>query len=219
MIQLGIAVAIINHEFTAAIRNVRRSVQELGQVSQKSDTLRPLYLSIRTNFEHLDGHLKLFTPLQRRLYRSALEISGKSIRNYVTDLFGNRFERHNVALECTEAFLAASVECYPSTLYPVIINLVDNALFWLSHNKSTRKIRFDVFAGGIIIANTGPAIEKRDEQRIFERGFSRKPGGRGFGLFISARALENEKMHLSLGDPPPGFSVAFRITAPTLKLI
>jgi signal transduction histidine kinase len=218
MVQLGLAVAIINHEFAAAIQNVRRSVQELGQVSHKSATLRPLYQSIRTNFEHLDGHLKLFTPLQRRLYRSAQEISGKSIRNYVLDLFGNRLERHNVVLECTDAFLSATVECYPSTLYPAIINLIDNGLFWLGHSKGARKIRFDVSMGNLIIANTGPAIEERDQQRIFERGFTRKPGGRGLGMFISAKALEAENMHLHLDDPPPGFSVAFRIAAPKLKL-
>lgn len=218
MAQLGLAVAIINHEFAAAIRNVRRSVQELGQVSRKSATLRPLYQSIRTNFEHLDGHLKLFTPLQRRLYRSAQEISGRSIRNYVTDLFGNRFERHNITQECTDAFLAATVECYPSTLYPAIINLVDNALFWMSQTKGARRIRFDVSSSGLIVANTGPVIEERDQQRIFERGFSRKPGGRGLGLFISARALAAEKMHLRVDAAPPEFSVAFHITAPTLKL-
>ncbi|MCX5733250.1 MAG: ATP-binding protein [candidate division NC10 bacterium] len=218
MVQLGLAVAIINHEFTAAIRKVRRSVQELGQVSRKSTTLWPLYQSIRANFEHLDGHLKLFTPLQRRLYRTTQEITGKSVRNYVTDLFKNRFDRHRVTLECTDAFLAATITCYPSTIYPAIINLVDNALFWLSNLKSERKIRFDVSAGDLIVTNTGPSIEERDRERIFERGFTRKPGGRGLGLFISRRALEAEKMHLHLDTPPAGFSVAFHIAAPTLRL-
>jgi len=218
MVQLGLAVAIINHEFAAAIRNVRRSVQELGHVSQRSTVLRPLYQSIHNNFEHLDGHLKLFTPLQRRLYRSAQVIVGKSIRNYVTDLFGNRLARHNITLDCTDAFLSARVECYPSTVFPAVINLVDNAIFWLGTIKEARRIRFDVSGTNIIIANTGPGIEDRDRQRIFERGFSRKPGGRGLGLFISTRALEAEKMHLRIDAPPPGYSVAFHIAAPTLKI-
>src|SRR5205814_10014114 len=63
--------------------------------------LRPLYQAIRQNFEHLDGHLKLFTPLQRRLYRNAQEISGTSVRNYVKDLFSNRLERHDVDRKST----------------------------------------------------------------------------------------------------------------------
>jgi len=219
MVQLGLAVAIINHEFAASIRRVRRSVQELGQISKKSDALRPLYESIRSNFEHLDGHLNLFTPLQRRLHRTSQEITGKSIRNYVEDLFSSRLQRHKVELKVDQSFLDASVECYPSTLYPAVINIIDNAIFWLKETSGTRVISLSVDTGGILISNNGPSVEMRDFQRIFERGFSRKVGGRGLGLFISARALQAENMTLALEDPPmPGANVTFRIGA-TMKAI
>jgi signal transduction histidine kinase len=175
-----------------------------------------LYESIRTNFEHLDGHLNLFTPLQRRLYRTAQSISGASLRNYVRDLFSNRLERHKVSLESTETFLASEVKCYPSTLYPAFINLVDNAIFWLGSVNGPRKIVLDAQPGALLIANNGPAIEGRDLNHIFERGFSRRPGGRGLGLFISARALKAEGMTLSVQPPPPGCNVAFQISVPTL---
>jgi signal transduction histidine kinase len=218
MVQLGLAVAIINHEFSASIRRVRKSLQELGHISRRTDSLKPLYESIRSNFEHLDGHLNLFTPLQKRLYRTAQTISGKSVYNYVQDLFSNRFERHKVSVEHTPGFMSATVECYPSTLYPAVINLVDNAMYWLMSAKAERIIRFDVVPGAIIISNTGPSIDERDFTKIFERGFSRKPGGRGLGLFISAKALEAEHMSLSVDEPPSGFSAAFRISIPTLKM-
>lgn len=212
MVQLGLAVAIINHEFAASITRVRKSVQELGQISRRSDGLRPLYESIRSNFEHLDGHLNLFTPLQRRLHRSAVRIDGLDIRNYCRDLFLNRFERHKVELLITDAFERATVECYPSTLYPAVINIVDNALHWLDEVASNRRIEFHADAEGIYISNNGPAIESRDGQRIFERGFSRKTGGRGLGLFISAKALEAEDIILTLSEPPRlGYSVTFAI--------
>jgi signal transduction histidine kinase len=212
MVQLGLAVAIINHEFAASIRRVRRSVQELGQISKKSDALRPLYESIRSNFEHLDGHLNLFTPLQRRLHRTSQEITGRSIRNYIDDLFSSRLQRHKVVLHVDQSFLDASVECYPSTLYPAVINIIDNALFWLKDIAGERIIFLSADRGGILISNNGPSVEVRDFQRIFERGFSRKVGGRGLGLFISARALQAESMTLELEDPPmPGANVTFRI--------
>lgn len=218
LVQMGLAVAIINHEFAAAIRNVRRSIRDLGQISQRSASIRPLYVSIRTSFEHLDGHLKLFTPLQRRLYRSAIEISGKSIRNYVASLFDDRIARHKVQVDYTPAFLKATIKCYPSTLYPAIINLVDNALFWLAQSKDERNLRFDVSEHNLIIANSGSEIEERDRERIFERGFSRKPGGGGLGVFISRRALAAENMQLTLVSPPIGFSVAFQISGSNLNL-
>jgi len=218
MVQLGLAVAIINHEFGAAIANVRRSIQDLGFLARGSKGIRPLYESIRANFEHLDGHLGLFTPLQRRLHRKTLPISGQSIQRYIHDLFANRLTRHNVKVECTDAFLASSVDCYPSTIYPVFINLVDNAIYWLKTVTEARIIQLDAVPGAMVVANNGPAIPDRDANGLFERGFTRKSGGRGLGLFIGRRALQKEKMDIVLDRPPLGFNVAFRITAATLRL-
>lgn len=218
MVQLGLAVAIINHEFSAAIKQVRRSIQDLGQISRHADGLRPIYQSIKTSFEHLDGHLNLFTPLQRRLYRKAIPISGKSMRNYIRDLFTNRFERHKVTFECTDSFLASQIECFPSTIYPALINIVDNGIYWVSSMRNERIIRLDAEHGVLIISNSGPEIEERDRLRIFERGFSRKPGGRGLGLFISARALAAENMILSIESPPEGMGASFHIRISSLRL-
>ena len=117
----------------------------------------------------------------------------------------------------TDNFKHMSVNCFPSTLYPVMINLVDNAFYWLSSVQGDRKILLDFVDGSIVIANNGPKIERRDADRIFERGFSRKPGGRGLGLYISAKALEQEKMSLGLVDPPVEYNAAFRITLPMKK--
>jgi signal transduction histidine kinase len=115
--------------------------------------------------------------------------------------------------------LNVTVECFPSTLYPALINIIDNAVYWLSSVKGDRTILLDATAEALVIANNGPAIEERDGQRIFERGFSRKPGGRGLGLFISARALKAEDMILSVGIPPENYGAAFHIHVTTLKFI
>lgn len=219
MVQLGLAVAIINHEFGAAIRNVRSNIQELGFISRGSKAIRPLYDSIRSNFEHLDGHLGLFTPLQRRLHRKAVRITGKAIHGYVNDLFSNRLERHAVTVECTNSFMVATVECYPSTIYPVFINLVDNAIYWLKTSSEPRKILFAAEEGAFLVANNGPQVPDRDVAGLFERGFTRKPGGRGLGLFIARKALKKEEMDILLDAPPPGFNVAFRITSSSLRLV
>jgi len=214
MVQLGLAIAIINHEFAAAIKQIRHSVRDLGNASRRSNALKPIYESIRSNFEHLDGHLKLFTPLQRRLYRKPVTITGKHIRNYIRDVFQNRLERHRVDVEANDEFLAFSVSCYPSALYPALINIIDNAIYWVGEKPGDSTIRLDADATGITISNNGPKIPSRDSKRIFERGYSRKPGGRGLGCFISSRALSEEGMTLSLAPGTKGFPVAFKIEIP-----
>jgi signal transduction histidine kinase len=222
MVQMGMAVAIINHEFAAAIHKVRHSVKELGYLARGSAGIRPLYESIRSNFEHLDSHLNLFTPLQRRLNRKATIITGNRMREYIQDLFSNRLMRHKVNLVCTESFTACSIECYPSTIYPVIINLVDNAIFWLGTEQSKsagRMIQLDAEEGALIVSNNGPKIPKRDEEAVFTRGFTRKSGGRGLGLFIARRALQKEEMDINLPKTTSDdLAVSFRLSIPTLKL-
>ncbi len=214
MVQLGVAIAIINHEFISATKQIRAGLHALKAISQRAPAVQPTYEQIRTNFEHLDGYLQLFTPLQRRMYRKKFLVSGPDLKGYANNVFSAKFVRHDVSLNSTPAFDTFTLECYPSTIYPVIINLVDNAVHWLSSLQKDRKILLDARPDCLIVANNGPKIDRRDLDRIFERGFSRKPGGRGLGLYISKKALAQEGMTIAVVEPPEGFSAAFGIFKP-----
>ena len=198
LVQLGLAVAVINHEFSAAIKMIRRQLRELRSWARANDNLLPIYKEIRANFDHLDAHLDLFTPLQRRLYRKRINIQGKEIVHYVRALFSVRFERHHIHLESTQGFLDSVVQTYPSTIYPVFVNLIDNFIFWLKDLPGDRLISLDCTNSNFYIGNNGPPIHRRDVEAIFEKGFSRKPQGRGLGLYISRRVLSKEGMTLAL---------------------
>ena len=206
LLQLGLAIAIINHEFESSIRSIRGSLRELHQWARSNGELDALYRRIRSNFDHLDGHLNLFTPLQRRLYRSRIAITGSEIHHYVATLFEARLLRHSIKLEPSDQFLDSVVHAYPSTLYPVFVNIIDNACFWLKDFTGKREITLDADSSGYLISNTGPAIQERDAKTIFNKGFSRKPRGRGLGLYISITALQREDMDLQLVNfEPPTF--------------
>ena len=213
LVQLGLAVAVINHEFEAAIKMIRRQLGELRSWARANDDLLPIYQEIRANFDHLDAHLNLFTPLQRRLYRKRIGIRGKEIVHYVRALFSVRLERHHIGLEATQEFLDSIVQSYPSTIYPVFVNLIDNFIFWLKDKPGERLISLDCTNSVYHIENNGPPIHKRDVEAIFEQGFSRKPHGRGLGLYISRKVLSKEGMSLSL-DPEhdPNDGVRFNLS-------
>ena len=213
LVQLGLAVAVINHEFVAAIKMIRSQLRELRSWARANDELLPIYQDIRTNFDHLDAHLNLFTPLQRRLYRKRIDIRGKEIVHYVRALFSVRFERHHIRLKATQEFLDSNVHSYPSTIYPVFVNLIDNFIFWLKDKPGERLISLDCTNNVYHIENNGPPIHKRDTEAIFEQGFSRKPNGRGLGLYISKKVLNKEDMTLFL-DPErnPNDGVRFNLS-------
>ncbi|MFE5080824.1 ATP-binding protein [Streptomyces mirabilis] len=188
--QLGRAIELINHEFASSIKSVRQSLQALRPWGRSNAKLGAIERQLATSFEHLDNYLALFTPLQRRLYRKPTEITGSNIEQFLTDLFGERLSRHEVELVATNNFSHFSFVGYPSTFYPVFVNLVDNAIFWLSDRPNPRIIQLDVRNGALQVSDNGPGILPRDREAIFEHGFSRKPGGRGLGLKISSDVLK-----------------------------
>jgi signal transduction histidine kinase len=208
--QLGTAIEVINHEFSSTIKQVRDGLKTLGVWAKEVDDLKVLYERLRTAFDHLDGYLTLFTPLQRRLYRSRVTIRGATIAAYIADLFRQRLERHQVELVITPQFRKHSFRGYPSSFFPVFVNLVDNALFWLSDRRGVRRVTIDSAGPTMIVSDTGPGVAKRDRDAIFERGFTRKPSGRGLGLFIARAVLRKEGYEISLAGSNAGAAFEIR---------
>lgn len=186
--QLGMAVEVIHHEFDANIRSIRSSLRRLKAWADVNPELDGLFNNVRTSFDHLDGYLTLFTPMQRRLRRKETEISGKEIAEFLHGLFDERFQRHGIEFYVTDAFSRKTVLGYPSSFYPVFVNLVDNAGFWVK-DRSDRRVVLDADERSFLVWDTGPGISERDREVIFEFGFSRKPNGRGMGLHISREVL------------------------------
>ncbi len=212
--QLGMAIEIISHEFGAAIRSVRSGLRSLKAWADVNSKLMSLYQSIRGSFDHLDGYLTLFTPLQRRLYRKAVHIRGWEIHEFLDNLFGQRLARHNIELVRTDAFATATVQGYPSSFYPVFVNLVDNAIYWLSgqNERLNRRIQLDASGKAFRVSDSGPGIHTRDRDDIFDIGFTRKPEGRGMGLYIARETLREVGYDLVLEDRGPDWSTTFLIT-------
>jgi signal transduction histidine kinase len=209
--QLGMALSVITHEFDVSIRAVRANLRRLRSWADVNAGIRDLYESLRTSFDHLDGYLTLFTPLQRRLYRKQVEIAGAEIETFLRDLFGDRMARHDVKLEVSRGFRRHRFVGYPSTFYPVFVNLVDNSLYWVSEAPEPRVLRLDVEDGRMLVSDSGPGIPDRDREAVFERGFTRKPGGRGLGLYISRDVLRREGYDLEIVAGADGDGATFEI--------
>ncbi len=200
--QLGMAVEIINHEFNATIRSIRNNLRRLKAWADINQDLEGLYHNIRASFDHLDGYLTLFTPLQRRLYRKAVDIRGSEIYTFLSDLFQERFTRHHIEFVQTAAFSKMKINGYPSSFYPVFVNLIDNAVYWVSQRSPSeeRRIELDASDGVFLVSDSGPGVNPADREAIFEFGFTRKPGGRGMGLHIAREVLRRVGYELSLTD-------------------
>jgi len=211
--QLGLAVGVIHHEFNSTVTSMRNSIKELKAWADVNDKLDNVYNNLRINFEHLDGYLGLFTPLNRRLNRQVENILANDINIFLLDLFKPRLERHNITLKHTQGFSKQSLKGYRSTFYPVFVNIVDNAIYWLKQKNTDgdRIIRLHADDSGFYISNNGPEILLKDKDRIFELGFTRKPEGRGMGLHISQEVLDGVNYTIIVDEPRDQSTVTFKI--------
>ncbi|RZK44707.1 MAG: ATP-binding protein [Hymenobacter sp.] len=210
--QLGMALEVINHEFDANITGIREGLGELQRWASANQPLGEVYELLRHNFDHLDGYLSLFTPLQRRLYRQKLELTGRQIGAYLQRLFVQRFIANDILFEQTDAFKEHTVTGYPSSFYPVFVNLVDNAVYWLQQRDPPRKLLLDADEHAFYISNNGPELLSSRSESIFELGVSYRPGGRGLGLSIAREVLEKEGFMLRVVQPPrPGMNITFQV--------
>jgi len=211
--QLGLAVSVIHHEFNSTVRSVRASLKDLRAWSDVNEDLEGIYKNIKINFEHLDGYLNLFTPLNRRLTRKKEDIKLLEIKTFLIDLFKSRFNRHEISFKHTKAYTRGQIKGFRSSFYPVFVNVIDNAIYWLNESGIDDKvIRLHAEDdGSIYISNNGIEIPIQDKNKIFELGFSRKENGRGMGLHISNEVLENAGYSLQLVEPRSGSNVTFKL--------
>jgi signal transduction histidine kinase len=78
----------------------------------------------------------------------------------------------------------------PAEMQEVIINLLQNSLYWLEQvNESKREVEVSVERKGpdhvdILFSDSGPGVPPENRELIFEPYFSTKPEGVGLGLSI-----------------------------------
>lgn len=211
--QMGMSVGILQHEFHNAARGIRTAMSEFKLWADRNPRLELIYKDLRAHIDHLDGYLKVLDPLGRRMHRSTVRISGDEILKVILNVFSESIDSSGIRLEPTFAFRDYVVECKSSAILGAFINIIDNAIYWLNSRASgEKKIILDSDGSGYLISNTGPGIEDRYRDQIFEFGETRKVGGRGMGLAISREALKRENFEIKLIKTGVDVNPVFKIS-------
>jgi signal transduction histidine kinase len=183
--QLGVTVEIVGHEFESLDAEVRRGLSRLPKEAQATDAFR----LAKHAHQSLTQKLRFLTPLKLSGPRLRESIHGKDIATYVRAFFAERLERGRVDLKTTAAFESIVVTDFRSRLYPVFINLINNALYWVTFSKGERIILLDCVEDVVIIADSGDGVDPDDLPRLFELFFTRRVDGRGVGLYLCKENL------------------------------
>ena len=211
-VQLGMALAVVDHEFSQTVSSIRSDVRRVGSWAKKNPRLVGLYEDLRRDFDHLDSYLTLLTPMQRRIRRAKTTIKGSDISRFLDELFYERMRTSGVTLNSSREFQALKVEGYASTFYPVFVNLMDNSLYWISQAKPEASFTIELGCHGqtILYRDNGPGIAEDVADRVFDFGFTTRPGGSGLGLAIASQVLDRAGWSISLGDCRDGAEFLIR---------
>ncbi len=212
-VQLGMALAVVDHEFRSTVASIRSDVRRVGSWARKNPQLIGLYEDLRRDFDHLDSYLTLLTPMQRRLRRATTTIKGSDISRFLNELFRERLRAARTEIRASREFEAAKIIGYASTFYPVFINLVDNSLYWIQSagpDASKSIIELSTSGDTLIYRDTGPGIAEDIAERVFDFGFTTKPGGSGLGLAIASQVLDRSGWSIGLGSCDTGTEFLIR---------
>jgi signal transduction histidine kinase len=189
MAQLGLITEAASHEHENHVDIVRAKISQLRK--NLSDSGIHHLTQLEASFDIIDSRIRMFDPLIRRKGVLAPELSGATIETFLKQHFGSYFDEGRI--EVDESFRKTSLL---SVRTPVVLgavhNLVHNAIYWSARGLHGEKplIRLSAMKSGLIIADNGPGVAPVDQERIFDPGFSRRPYGRGFGLYIAKEALK-----------------------------
>lgn len=182
--QLGMTIEIIDHQFNVLYSEISDSLKFFGKISKNNVGIQNQYNQLKMAFQHLEYNHKLLTPLYRTSRRMKTEISGEDIGNYLEKFFGKVFLKESIVFEITKSFKEYKFYTFESIINPVFINIINNAIYWLTPVEK-RNILIDYFDNKIVIMNSGVPIHHLDLGRIFELFVTKKPGGRGIGLYLA----------------------------------
>lgn len=145
--------------------------------------------------ESLESLSDRFAPLASRSYRRGTRTSvvEERIRECL-ELEKQRMRR--LAIQCDVPSSRTVVAVDPGEMDAVLLNLITNALYWLSGVRDRRRrIVFEVERResdgriAVRVSDSGPGIEEEDLERVFLPGVTRRPGGIGMGLTVAAELV------------------------------
>jgi len=207
---VGTIAQMLVHEIrnrTTAIGRFLRSASKGVWKSGEEAELRIQLSVAEDSVQSLEQLADTFAPLASRTFRrgkrdTAIE---DSISRCVSMLKGE-IEKEKVKIDVpTSNHTRVSVD--PGELDTVILNLLNNALYWVGKGGRKPIVEFSIRKihnaqrVRVSVSDSGPGVAKDDVEKVFLPGVTRKPGGIGMGLTVAAELVSEYGGRLALEQP------------------
>jgi len=188
--QLGISVEIINHELNTMYSQLSTSINEIQKYLKDSNEANKHFKYLKNAFEHLDTKYQSLNPLYRKSKRTKKYIKGFEIKEYLKNFFEETFKEEKINFRSTILFDNCETYSFESVLFPVFVNVINNAIYWVrSSNSPEILLDYEEETKTMIICNNGSEIKNSRIEEIFDLFYTRRDKGRGIGLYLSKDSL------------------------------
>ncbi|MGA9131245.1 MAG: ATP-binding protein [Candidatus Sulfotelmatobacter sp.] len=207
-------IASINSEAALGLEDVQHA-DELGVAFATKAGGR--FSVIRKQGDVLAITFRRMEPFGGRRRGRPTQLYLEGIIGDVFGVFANEISRLKVKTVLPRTQTLVRVD--PAELQEVVINLLQNSLYWLEQvSESKREIQVTVERKGpdqvdIVFSDSGPGIPPENRELIFEPYFSTKPEGVGLGLSIVGEIVSDYyEGSLELLDSGPLKGATFLVT-------
>jgi signal transduction histidine kinase len=226
LMNLEAMAASISHEVRQPLTGITTSASALlrflghtpPKLEKARSTAEKVIAASHRASQILDDIRNLFGTAERA--QSPVDVNDlvvSSLRVLDSDL-----KSHNITTRIELASQLPAIMGHNGQLQEVIVNLIQNAVDAMDSTDTARRVlqvrtEHNGAAVSVEIEDTGPGIDPKKSENIFDVFFTTKPHGMGLGLAICRMIVERHEGRLVVSSANPHGAI-FRIMLPQMKL-
>lgn len=204
---VGLSVETASHDMmmmlSKGVDAIDNLIKDIEGKSIPEEEIQAELLKIRGIFSFVDTQMRDIQLLFKSSKQRRREIRVTDILDKVVTIYKRALKRENIELEIKKSGSPVVAKCTDAVLLQLLINLFDNAIYWLSVveiNVKKISITLDGDNKQVIFSDNGPGIHPDDSPYIFEAFYSGKEDGRGLGLYIAHQLLDRMGYSIELAE-------------------
>jgi len=205
---VGLSVEAASHDLMIAMGRAIKTLDRLSATAQgdaavDKEALGAELMSVRGLLSFIESQLKDMQLLFRSTKQRRKSIRVSDLVEKVTRIFQSLLVKHAIEVEVESVGSPLVAKTTDAVLLQLLLNLFDNAIYWLQSSTGPRKIeiRLNGDDGTMTFADNGPGFRDEDIEYVFEPFYSGKGDeGRGLGLYIARQLLERHDYSIEIAE-------------------
>lgn len=203
---VGLSVETASHDLIAAGSEALRLARQLVSELRLHDLVRePIYLlatGLVTQLEFITARFRDVQGLFVSTRQKRAELDVMQLVRRVRAMYAGLHAHRGIEFEIDDASTLSAVTTEAAILQ-CVINLVDNATYWLGQSPNEpRTIRAFSVGSQLVISDNGQGVSEADKPFIFEPFYSGKgDAGKGLGLYIARQNGNRNSFSIELAAP------------------